>query len=90
MVHRRALCSVLAAVVALCVTALLTLAYATGLEPRWVAVRTVRLAEPPSLGRYVRGLYQTPAGPLYVNPGLGTFLLRIRFACRPEITVIER
>ncbi len=48
------------------------------------------LLDLPLLGRYVRGLYQTPAGPLYVNPGLGTFLLRIRFACRPEITVIER
>lgn len=48
------------------------------------------LLDLPLLGRYVRGLYQTPVGPLYVNPGLGTFLLRIRLACRPEITVIER
>jgi predicted MPP superfamily phosphohydrolase len=38
---------------------------------------------------YARGLYQTPAGPLYVNPGLGTFHLPIRFGCRPEITMLD-
>ena len=43
----------------------------------------------PLVGDYTRGLYQTPAGPLYVNPGLGTFYLPIRFGCRPEITVID-
>jgi hypothetical protein len=38
---------------------------------------------------YDRGLFQTPNGPLYVNPGLGWFVTRARFGCRPEITVIE-
>lgn len=39
-------------------------------------------------GPYDRGLFQTRAGPLYVNPGIGTFLAPVRFACRPELTVI--
>lgn len=38
---------------------------------------------------YDLGLYQTPAGPLYVNPGLGWFPWPIRFNCRPELTVME-
>ena len=38
---------------------------------------------------YVKGLYSTPAGPLYVNVGIGTWLLPVRFLCRPEITVLE-
>lgn len=39
---------------------------------------------------YDMGLYQTPAGPLYVNPGIGYIGdYDIRFNCRPEITVIE-
>ena len=41
------------------------------------------------LGPYVRGLYRTPFGPLYVNHGIGTFYLNVRFLCRPEIAVIE-
>ena len=36
-----------------------------------------------------KGLFQTPCGPLYVNPGIGTFYLKMRFRCRPEITLIE-
>lgn len=39
-------------------------------------------------GPYDRGLFQTPSGPLYVNPGIGTFFLKARFLCRPEITLI--
>jgi len=36
------------------------------------------------------GLYQTPAGPLYVNSGIGyIYSYNFRFNCRPEITVIE-
>lgn len=35
-----------------------------------------------------RGLFQTAAGPLHVSPGIGTFLMRVRLFCRPEITVI--
>jgi predicted MPP superfamily phosphohydrolase len=38
---------------------------------------------------YDLGLFQTNAGPLYVNPGIGWFPWPIRFRCRPEITVIE-
>jgi len=35
------------------------------------------------------GLFETAAGPLYVNPGLGWFFTPIRFNCRPELTVFE-
>ncbi|MCP4262869.1 MAG: hypothetical protein GY774_35970 [Planctomycetes bacterium] len=38
---------------------------------------------------YEAGLYSTPVGPLYVNVGIGTFSLPVRFLCRPELTVIE-
>lgn len=41
------------------------------------------------VGQFELGLYQTPAGPMYVNPGIGYFYLNIRFNCRPEITVCE-
>lgn len=51
--------------------------------PLWGAI-----VLPPGVGRYVRGLYQSNVGPLYVNPGVGTFLVPIRFCCRPEITQI--
>jgi len=44
---------------------------------------------PFDLGPYDKGLFQTPCGPLYVNPGIGTFYWNARFLCRPEITVIE-
>jgi predicted MPP superfamily phosphohydrolase len=42
-------------------------------------------------GRFVAGLYQVGRfdTPLYVNRGIGTSVLPIRLACRPEITVIE-
>jgi predicted MPP superfamily phosphohydrolase len=42
---------------------------------------------PNFVGPYKRGLYRTPRGPLYVNPGIGTWLLQARFLCRPEVTV---
>jgi predicted MPP superfamily phosphohydrolase len=38
---------------------------------------------------YDAGLYSTPVGHLYVNVGIGTFYLPVRFLCRPELTVIE-
>ena len=41
------------------------------------------------VGRYDLGLFKTPAGPLYVNPGLGWLEIPLRFNCRPEITVFE-
>ena len=44
---------------------------------------------PFGVGRYDMGLFQTAAGPLYVNPGIGWFPWPIRFNCRPEITVFE-
>lgn len=40
-------------------------------------------------GNFDRGLFKTSAGPLYVNPGIGTFYHDIRLFCRPEITVIH-
>jgi predicted MPP superfamily phosphohydrolase len=44
---------------------------------------------PYGVDEYDQGLFQTAAGPLYVNPGIGWFPVPIRFNCRPEITVIE-
>jgi len=41
------------------------------------------------VGRYQMGMFQTAAGPLYVNPGLGYLVARVRFCCRPEITVFD-
>lgn len=41
------------------------------------------------VGRYDMGLYNTDAGPLYVNPGIGYIATSIRFNCRPELTVFE-
>jgi predicted MPP superfamily phosphohydrolase len=39
---------------------------------------------------YDLGLFQTKAGPLYVNPGIGYLHnFNFRFNCRPEITVFE-
>jgi predicted MPP superfamily phosphohydrolase len=45
--------------------------------------------EPSGTGKYDMGFFQTPAGPMYVNPGLGWFYTPLRFNCRPEITVFE-
>ena len=47
------------------------------------------LVVPYRVGKYDRGFYQTPAGPLYVTTGLGTWFIPVRFCCRPEIVVIE-
>ena len=45
---------------------------------------------PSHVDEYDLGFYQTPAGPLNVNPGIGYIGdYDIRFNCRPEITVIE-
>lgn len=38
---------------------------------------------------YQSGLSRGSAGPLYVGAGVGTFLLPVRFFCRPEVVVIE-
>ena len=47
------------------------------------------LIVPFSVGEYQLGMYQTPAGPLYVNGGIGWFFANIRFCCRPEIAVFS-
>jgi predicted MPP superfamily phosphohydrolase len=47
------------------------------------------LVKPEETGRYEMGAYDSPAGPVYVNPGIGTFYLDVRFNCRPEVTVFE-
>jgi predicted MPP superfamily phosphohydrolase len=45
---------------------------------------------PFNVGEYDLGLFETKAGPLYVNPGIGYLHnFDFRFNCRPEITVIE-
>jgi uncharacterized protein len=41
------------------------------------------------VGEFELGLYETGAGPMYVNPGIGYFYANIRFNCRPEITIFE-
>ena len=38
---------------------------------------------------YVRGWFQKPGGQLYVNRGIGTIGVPIRFDAPPEITVFE-
>ena len=38
---------------------------------------------------YELGWYKTPAGPLYVNPGIGTLAVNVRFNCRPELGLFE-
>lgn len=44
---------------------------------------------PAGVGRYDYGRYETPAGPLYVNAGVGTLTdFPYRFNCPPEITVV--
>ncbi len=44
---------------------------------------------PFAVDEYDLGMFQTAAGPVYVNPGIGWFPVPIRFNCRPEITVFE-
>jgi hypothetical protein len=44
---------------------------------------------PWGVGRYDLGYYETKAGPLYVNPGIGTYQIPVRFNCPPEITVVR-
>jgi len=43
---------------------------------------------PYAVDRYDKGLFKTEAGILYVNPGIGTYGIPVRFFCRPEITII--
>jgi len=46
------------------------------------------LIVPRGVGGYVKGYYRTAAGDLYVNRGVGEFLIPVRLFCRPEITEI--
>ena len=41
------------------------------------------------VGRYDMGMFRLPAGPLYVNPGIGWVGTPVRFNCRPELTAFE-
>ncbi len=48
------------------------------------------LVVPFGVDEYDWGLYQTPAGPFYVNAGIGyIYSYNFCFNCRPEITVVE-
>jgi hypothetical protein len=38
---------------------------------------------------YVRGWFEKPGGQLYVNRGIGTIFVPIRFGAPPEITILE-
>lgn len=44
---------------------------------------------PFGVNQYDLGMFHTPSGALYVNPGIGWYPVPIRFNCRPEITVFE-
>ena len=46
------------------------------------------LIVPHGVGPYDLGYYDTPGGPLYVNAGIGTYRIPVRWNCRPEITVM--
>jgi predicted MPP superfamily phosphohydrolase len=43
---------------------------------------------PPGSGSYAEGLYASEGSSLYVSRGLGTSVLPVRFACRPELPVV--
>jgi hypothetical protein len=47
------------------------------------------LLTPSGVGKFEIGMFQTAAGPMYVNPGIGYFYANVRFCCRPEVTVFE-
>ncbi len=44
---------------------------------------------PGRVGKYDLGYFDTRWGPLYVGCGIGYFYLKVRFNCRPEVTLIE-
>ena len=46
------------------------------------------LVLPKGVGHYEHGLYETPGGPLYVNAGIGTYRIPLRWNCPPELTLI--
>jgi predicted MPP superfamily phosphohydrolase len=46
------------------------------------------LIVPDGVGPYDLGYYDTPGGPLYVNAGIGTYRIPVRWNCPPEVTVV--
>ena len=46
------------------------------------------LVVPWGVGKYDLGYFESKGGPLYVNPGIGTYYIPYRFNCRPEVTLI--
>ena len=44
---------------------------------------------PYGVDRYQHGRYDSLGGPIYVNAGIGTYMIPVRFNCRPEITVVR-
>jgi len=47
------------------------------------------LVLPRGVGHYEQGYYETPCGPLYVNAGIGTYRIPLRWNCPPELTLIS-
>lgn len=43
---------------------------------------------PYGVGHYDMGYFESAGGPLYVNVGIGTYHLPLRFNCRPELTLV--
>jgi predicted MPP superfamily phosphohydrolase len=46
------------------------------------------LIVPKGVTPYEHGFYETPGGPLYVNAGIGTYRLPLRWNCPPELTLV--
>ena len=47
------------------------------------------LIVPGGCGPYDMGLYDTPQGPLFVSAGIGTWYVKLRLFCPPDVAVIE-
>lgn len=46
------------------------------------------LWRPPGSGRFDRGWYPGPT-PMHVSSGIGTSIMRLRFACLPDLAILE-
>jgi predicted MPP superfamily phosphohydrolase len=44
---------------------------------------------PPGSGRFVAGWYESGKARMYVSRGVGTSIVDVRFACRPEVAIIR-
>ena len=49
----------------------------------------VALLVPPGSGRFQAGWYHAGGRPFYVNRGVGTAVLPVRFLCCPEVAVFS-